>query len=495
MSGENKSTSKRNLWITLSTVLVGALLATGIFITLPQDNQNPGVNPSLSPSPSPTETKDATIFDNVDDLFNPSQITDIHIEVPAKSKKILSSAYEKTWAPVTMQVSLGTKQTPVMNVCIKIKGTTSRYSINTTYAYMSFNVKFACDSAHKNQTLLGLKKLTLNAMTQDSSKIHETFAYETYRAMGIPASRTGYTHLTFSKNIVRANRGLFLVLEPLDDVFLGKNFQGVTQHLYENQKNFNEITVSNVGKNVQNNRGYQVKEGWKATPNRNDLRAFAKGIASSGQKLWDFLDTATDRSKLIMLFAADNFTGGWDTYSGTIKNNYLMRSDAQGKFTFLPWGLDNTWGENYFNDMSSTHWGKDLHLPTVYHDDFFFPLDSQSASFPGAFIIAYQAGVRDTNRLTHYNFARGAIFRKCLKFAPCATEYYQDLKKISDWATSSNLVERMKTQSTQIKSYTTSYQEAEQVRVQKWVGKQQARVAAVIKKHCQLSGTEVSSCH
>lgn len=182
-----------------------------------------------------------------------------------------------------------------MEVVIKIKGTTSRYAITTTYEYSSFKVKFNFDKAHKDQTLLGLETLTLNSMSQDSSKIHETFAYQAYREMGVPASRTGYTHLTLSKNIPKPDRGLFLTLESLDDVFLGNNFKDVPQHLYENNHNFNEITPANIGDNKKITPRFQVKEGWKSTPSKDDLRAFAKGIQKVSQ--WATETKLTDQMK------------------------------------------------------------------------------------------------------------------------------------------------------------------------------------------------------
>jgi hypothetical protein len=398
--------------------------------------------------------------------------------------------------PATFQITINGKSSPKLDVAIKLKGTTSRYGINTTYQLSSFKVKFNPNKAHKNQTMLGLKSLTLNAMTQDSSKIHETFAYETYRAMGVPASRTGYAHLTMSDNIPKPDRGLYLVLESLDDVFLGANFQDVTQHLYENNHNFTEIAPYTVGKNVKEDSRFQVKEGWKATPNRNDLRAFANGIQSSGKTLWDFLETNSDRDKLIMLFAVDNFTGGWDTYSGPLQNNFQFRSNQLGRMTFIPWGLDNTWGENYFNDVKGTRWVKSYNVPAKLHDDFFFPLDSKTAAFPGSFQIAYTSGVTDPAKMTNYQFNRGALFRKCLDYSPCATLYFQDLKKVSDWATSTKLAQRMIDQGNTIKKYTTGYSQAEQTRTSNWVAKRQAQVDQAIAKHCKLAGNgKITTCN
>ena len=470
---------------------VGAVFAGGTTVPKPI--------PTKAPKPTPTQTAlptEPTALTNIREVFDPSLISDIRLDIPVRSQRVLNNRSKDLYVPATFQITVNNHQSPKMKVAIKLKGTTSRYGINTTYAYSSYKLKFDFDRAHAKQTLLGLKSLTLNSMTQDSSKLHETFAYEAYRAMGVPASRTGYAHMRMSKNIPHPDRGLYLVLESLDDVFLGSNFKDVTQHLYENNHNFTEIAPYTVGRNLKVDSRFQVKEGWKATPNRNDLRTFAKGIQKSGKKLWNFLETHSDRDKLIMLFAVDNFTGGWDTYSGPLLNNFQFRSNQLGRMTFMPWGLDNTWGENYFNDVKGTHWFKSYKVPAKFHDDFFFPVDSKTAAFPGSFQIAYNAGVRTPSKMTNYQFTRGALFRKCLAYAPCATLYFQDLAQVSQWATDTHLAKRMIAQGKLIKKFTTGYSKAEQTRTSKWVGKRQAQIIAAIAKHCEKDNSGlISTCH
>ena len=446
--------------------------------------------------PAPAETTDPTALTNLDQIFNPGAISQIKLDIPDKSKKVLENKNRDDYVPATFQIIVGAKASPVMNVGIKIKGTTSRQAITTTYAYTSFKVRFNFGKGNKTQTLLGKKSLTLNAMTQDSSKIHETFAYEVYRANGVAASRTGFTHLTLSKNIPKPDRGLYLVLESLDDEFLGENFTDVTQHLYENGHNFTDIYPSTAGKDIKQDARFNVKEGWKATPNRNDLRAFAKGIQASGKKLWDFLETNSDRDSLVMQFAVDNFTGGWDTYSGPLLNNYHLRSNQLGRMTMIPWGLDNTWGENWFNDMESTKWVKSYDAPTKAHDDFFITVDTRTAAFPGSFLIAYGAGVTESDKMTTYQLGRGQLFWKCLNYSPCATQYFQNLQKVSQWATDTKLSDRMLATAKLIGKFSNDYNREEQKRTAAWVGKQQLRVTKAIAKHCEInSNGSITSCN
>ena len=99
-------------------------------------------------------------------------------------------------------------------------------------------------------------------------------------------------------------------------------------------------------------------------------------------------------------------------------------------------------------------------------------------------MIAYSAGVTDPSKMTNYQLGRGQLFRKCLAYSPCATLYFQDLQKVSDWATTTKLSQRMLKTGDTIKALTNGYSKAEQTRTSQWVAKQQENVKKAIAKHC-----------
>jgi spore coat protein CotH len=76
----------------------------------------------------------------------------------------------------------------------------------------------------------------------------------------------------------------------------------------------------------------------------------------------------TDRSQLIRMWAVENFVGHWDGYTGPLNNNYFIRSNTSGKFVMLPWGADQTFGEN--------------RQTKVLLDDYFYPMDKPQSGFP-----------------------------------------------------------------------------------------------------------------
>lgn len=306
--------------------------------------------------------------------------------------------------------------------------------------------------------------------------------------MDVPAPRTGYTTITFegATKPTKPKRGLYLVLESQDDEFFAENFNDVTQHVYENNRELTEFDKSKIGGDVEVNTYFKVKEGWKATPNRDDLRAFTKAINTTGKTFWENLDVVADRNRLIMLFAVDNFTGNWDTYSGPLKNNHTIRSNLAGKFTFVPWGTDQSFGENFFNDPGFRVRYPGYSLETKIHDDFFITVDKPYTAYPGSFLFAYTAGLRDMAKMKNYQISRGKIFVKCLNYAPCSTLYFQNLQKVTDWAKTTRLSEQMLATKALIDPYLSAYQKAEALRTSKWTDKQIVRVEAALKRNCKF---------
>ena len=52
------------------------------------------------------------------------------------------------------------------------------------------------------------------------------------------------------------------------------------------------------------------------------------------------------------MWLIEQYIGHWDGYAPTI-NNYYLHSDGEGRFTMLPWGLDQT-----FSDARSIYAGR-----------------------------------------------------------------------------------------------------------------------------------------
>ena len=161
--------------------------------------------------------------------------------------------------------------------------------------------------------------------------VHETLAYQTFRAAGVPAPRTGYA-------FVRVNGepyGVYLNLETYDDVSLKQMFAS-TGHLYEN--GFATDLKDDDWK------WFEVDEGDE--DDRSDLQALTAAAQGSG----DFSDRMAgkaDLAEMVSMWATEKYVGQWDGYAGVFEdwtpNNYYLHSTTGGLFSMLPWGTDQTW--------------------------------------------------------------------------------------------------------------------------------------------------------
>jgi spore coat protein CotH len=189
---------------------------------------------------------------------------------------------------------------------------------------------------------------------------------------------------------------------------------------------------------------FEVKEGWKKNPNKDDLRALIKAQKiANNDAWWKAMDRYTDRDEFIRMWAVDNFISAWDSYSGVIVNNYYLRSDAMGVFTMMPTGTDETFAFNF--RMDDPYIG----YPLIYDN---FQIKTKG---------------------------RGSMFTRCLRFEPCFNQYLDQLKVVKDTAKEIDLVGQMKTIAKQINAPSIwAVQSA-----QNWVGMKSKEVDALLLKY------------
>ena len=387
------------------------------------------------------------------DIYNPLKVLKAELSLPAESVASLSnSATFKVYVPGTLILSVDGRTSGVQDITIRLKGSTSMFSLDET---PSFKVKFK--KGPTGLGFLGLRRLTLNGLVQDNSKIHEFGAYNLFNAMGIPASKTGWVRLYING----VDRGLYVNVEQPDQVFMAKRFKDVTQHIYEGVA-FKDLKLGNDNGGADSG-SFLSDYGWKVTPNKNDLTNLINYASDWEDKTWyQGLLTVTDRALLIRAFAVENFLGHWDSYSGPDINNYFLRSNTRNKFTYIPWGTDQTFGENRKSE--------------VLGDTFHLPLMSERADQPWA-----------------KNLYRGKLYVQCINYKPCRTQYLLELKAVSAMATKIKLGTQMRAVAAVIEPVlaaqyandkaTLTLAHNEQTRSIAYIAKRQAEVKALLAKY------------
>jgi hypothetical protein len=203
----------------------------------------------------------------------------------------------------------------------------------------------------QGQKLLGLSKFALNNMVQDPSMLHEQLAYLLFREMGIAAPRTGYANVTFNDELY----GLYATVEVVDnESFLQYWYGSDTGNLYEGA--YGSDVEGDQVRTFDQDRGedvgfadlYVVKDALDVVP---EGTPFVAAVGPHIDTDWFARFTATE----LML-------AHWDGYAVT-RNNYFLYPNDAGLWTFIPWGLDQTFG-----DSAYSLWGGDARIHRMCAD-------------------------------------------------------------------------------------------------------------------------------
>ena len=248
-------------------------------------------------------------------MFSPRQVVEIDIELGAAARASIE-AEPKEWVAATFALSgpEGRRFGPV-EAEFKLKGNASFRPLGGKAA---IRLRFKSGARP-----WGLKRMTLNNMVQDPSKVRETTTYEVFRGIGVPAPRTGYAEVELNGEAY----GLYLNLEVMTEDALARWFSS-TRHLYEGE---------DIDLLPDSAPEFEVDEGDE--DDRSDLEALI-GAANSAAPSW-FADLAAvaDVGEMARMWAGEVYLRHWDGYV-TNANNYYLHSDAGGVFSWLPSGTD-----------------------------------------------------------------------------------------------------------------------------------------------------------
>jgi len=283
-------------------------------------------------------------------MFDPNQVVEINLTVPPEGiENLEKEPKEYTCGEFELKVGGVPKVSPGLpspaTVAIELRGTGSFRDLSHKAA---FKIKFTGVGSCKksSQRYFGLKSLTTNNMVQDPSMIHETLAYEVFRAFGVPSTRTGFAFIRLNG----IKYGTYLNIETMDEVSMPRLFLS-TQHLYK---------ADTPGVDVRPGQAntFEVEMG-----SEEDLTDLNKLIAAANSQTGDWSDGLSglaDLREMTREWAVERYIGHWDGYAGeadnfpgptTKPNNYWLHSDSSGLFDMLPWGTDQTWSVPLFFDQ------------------------------------------------------------------------------------------------------------------------------------------------
>jgi spore coat protein CotH len=309
----------------------------------PPPSQPPGTCPAYG---SGEEVANPSL-NAAETMYEPGNVSVINLTLPEKSIEELDDEPDQY---VEGNISLaetdgspsqiGSFSTP-LPIGIRLKGGLG--SSRTLAQKAAFKLKLNWIAG---QTFRGLKKMTLDNMVQDPSMIHETLAYDAFRAAGVDAPHAGYAYVYVNG----VDYGLHLNLETLDDVAVKKRI-GTFKHLYEGADGSDvETGAADTPAEVSAAAaGFEVDEG--DDQDLGDLEALIDEVNDPAAGDWsDRVEAVADLKQMTRVWAVEKYAGHWDGYAGqeggSWPNNFYLLSSAAGWFRMLPWGTDRTWSSH-----------------------------------------------------------------------------------------------------------------------------------------------------
>jgi len=306
-------------------------------------------------------------YDLSEFLFDDSRLATIEISIHPDSlvwiladQNLNSDRYFRA----TMRYQSGELDTTVENIGFRLRGNTSRRSDKK-----SFKISFS--EFDDGRRFFGLKKFNLNGEHNDPSIVRSKLGWDLFEQMNVPGSRAVHVKLYINGEY----RGLYIHVEEYDKTFVKNRFDDGDGNLFKclwpaDLKYLG--TNPNAYKYVQDNRrAYELQ----TNETQDDYSDLARLITilnkASDSDFADTLYSTFDIWNFLKYLAVDMTIGNWDDYWYNKNNYFLYDNPESGKFEFIPYDCDNTfgicWDGNDWGTRNIYSWGENsLERPLTY---------------------------------------------------------------------------------------------------------------------------------
>ena len=261
-------------------------------------------------------------------LFQTDNVIDINVTIDdADWESMLESPLDKDYKKVSVEVD-GNK---LDNVGFSTKGNLTLKSVASMEDSDRYSFRLKFDKYDKTQTLLGLDKMVLNNNYADPSYMREVLHYEALRSIGMDVPMTNYVNLYVNGELV----GFYTGVEAVDDSYLERNYgedyeDGVLYDTdersylqYEEGSDYSTLT-----------------EDLGTDENKTKLKNFIKTLNDMPEGEKGDIESVLDVDSALQYIAGNVVFGNYDSYNGDKGHNYMLYSDADGKFTVVPWDFN-----------------------------------------------------------------------------------------------------------------------------------------------------------
>lgn len=276
-------------------------------------------------------------------LYDDERVASIFLELPSDSLDyMIQHIVHERYFQARFVFDDGEFRDTVENVGLRLRGNTSLNAQKKSFK-ISFN------EFEPGREYQGVKKLNLRGQHNDPTMVREKLFYEVWEKAGMTECRAAFVRLYINSEY----RGLYTNVEEMDKTWLGRVYDEDDGNLYKCTYPADLAyhgPIQSVYKNILNNpseRAYDLKT--------NELEDDYTHLV----ELMAALDKPVDASfpvqiqqilnveSVLKSFAIDVATGNWDDYFYNKNNYYLYDNPATGKFDFVTYDTDNTFGVDW----------------------------------------------------------------------------------------------------------------------------------------------------
>ncbi len=261
-------------------------------------------------------------------LFQTDNVIDVNVTIDdADWKSMLESPLDKDYKNVSVEVD-GNK---LDNVGFSTKGNLTLKAVASMEESERYSFRLKFDKYDKTQTLLGLDKMVLNNNYADPSYMREVLHYEALRSIGMDAPMTNYVNLYVNGELV----GFYTGVEAVDDSYLERNYgedyeEGV---LYDtDEKSYLQYEEGSDYSTITKDLG--------TDKDKAKLKTFIQTLNEMPEGEKGDIESVLDVDSALQYIAGNMVFGNYDSYNGDKGHNYMLYSDADGKFTVVPWDFN-----------------------------------------------------------------------------------------------------------------------------------------------------------
>ncbi|WP_306531269.1 CotH kinase family protein, partial [Anaerotignum lactatifermentans] len=246
------------------------------------------------------EDAEAKEYPYLDNLFAEGVVNEINIEISEEDwADLVENPLEETYYAVDVTINGET----LSNVALRTKGNNTLTSVASSDSdRYSFKIDF--DYFNDGENYYGLKKLNLNNNYGDASYMREYISYRIMGEMGIPVPATSYTHITINGE----EWGLYLAVEPIDEVFLERTFGDSAGDLYKPDGTGADLVYR--GDDMSEYPGLVLKTN-EETSDGSAILDLMKALESGGG-----LEDVLDVDEVLRYLAANVALANYDSYLG-----------------------------------------------------------------------------------------------------------------------------------------------------------------------------------